>query len=160
MNVYRYATAYYNAVLRLAQDENQYLAISLDPESKVALLTQIQPLWTPKGKGDMKGNVFADHVTIAAEPSEEDWGQFGEGERIPIQVLGTVHDDQAQAAIVALPEFIANMITSQDRMPHITISTKAGVSPAYSNQLVSSAGQSFEPINLQLSGHVKFLKRK
>jgi hypothetical protein len=139
--------------------EDRYIGIGLDPESKSALLDAVPPKFGTKiGKKKSPGNVFADHVTIEIDPTEDMLTMFGEGERIPIKVLGECYDEKAQAVIVSLPEFIDSHIRMKDRLPHITISTNRGVSPVYSNELVNE-GTNFSSINLTIQGHVKFLKR-
>jgi hypothetical protein len=140
--------------------DGRYIGIALTLDSKSVLLDSVPPKFGVKlGKTKSPGTVFADHVTVEIEPTEDMLTMFGEGERVPIKVVGECHDEKAQAVIVSLPEFIDSYVREKDRLPHITISTNQGVSPVYSNELVN-AGTNFSSLNLTIQGHVKFLKTK
>jgi hypothetical protein len=140
--------------------EGKYIAIHLPSESKRQLLTAVPPKFGIQvGKKKMPGNIFADHVTIETSPSEDLLGLFGEGERIPIEIVGECYDDKAQAVIVSLPKFFDDYIRQYDRLPHITVSTNQGTAPIYSNELILN-GTNFTPVNLIIPGYVKFLKGK
>lgn len=154
-------SSYCNLYLKYANElEGKYIALHLTPDSKKLLLETVPPKFGVKmGKKKMApGTVFADHVTVEVEPTEDLLEMFGEGERVPIQVVGVCHDDKAQAAIVSLPEFFDQYIREKNRFPHITIST-LNVPPSYSNELVQ-AGTNFEQVSLMLQGYVKFMKTK
>ena len=147
--------------LKCAEDwESKYIGIKLTPDSKNMLLQSVSPKFGKiKGKGGNPGTIFAEHVTVEIEPTDELLEKFGEGERIPINVVGECYDDKAQAVLIQLPEFFEQYIREKDRLPHVTISTAKGVSPVYSNELVRS-GENFTPQHLLLQGHVKFLLKK
>lgn len=151
----------FNRVLKLAELENKYIAIGLTEDSRSLLLNSVPPKFGGKvGKKPTPGNIFADHITLEIQPSEELLEIFGEGERIPIHVIGECYDDKAQAVIVSLPDFFESFIRDKDRFPHITISTNKGVAPIYSNELIKAGTNYTELNNLLLQGKVKFITKK
>ncbi len=149
MNLIKAASTF----LKVCQEslDGRYIAIHLGEDSKRKLFSLVPPIFP---------NKFGDHVTIAIEPSDSDLETFGEGEMVPMEILGSVRDEKAQAVIISLPEIFANKIIDQGKMPHVTVSAAKGVPPVYSNSLVAS-GANFEPIGgVTIYGTVKFLKKK
>jgi adenine/guanine phosphoribosyltransferase-like PRPP-binding protein len=83
-------------------------------------------------------NVYAHHATLAFKPSEPALDRYVPylGERLYLSVIGYAEDDKGQAVVVDAQ--------SENRVPHVTISTADGVGPVYSNRLLE---QGYEPID-------------
>lgn len=76
------------------------------------------------------------HVTLSFKPDDSTVEAFKllVGHKLFIEVKGYALDDKAEAVIVSIPP-----IASQNRVPHVTISTAEGVPPVYSNTLLETA---------------------
>lgn len=101
-----------------------YWAVKLDMESVAKLVSHFPP---------RHPNVYAEHVTVAFSPTEEQERQLVPqcGQAVSLQVVAVAQDDKGQAVVVS----------GVDRLnpgtPHITISCADGVRPVYSNTLLS-----------------------
>ena len=111
-----------------------YLGVFLTPEAREEVLRRFPPA---------HDTVYADHVTLVHQPTEEDMAVFREkfelGQQVAIEITGYAEDRNGQVLEVALPEGLR----SQKRRPHITLSVKPGVKPAYSNELL---GRGVKPV--------------
>jgi len=88
--------------------------------------------------------VYADHVTLYFKPSQDDIRKFenwvdDHGNEVNIFLMHMIHDSKGQAVKVF------TFSATEDGFPvnvkqqlHITISCADGVSPAYSNKLLTS----------------------
>lgn len=78
--------------------------------------------------------VHAHHMTLwhFQDGGEPDLTTLPLGKTVPLKVIGYVEDDQAQVALVQPPA----KLRPRGRLPHVTITTAAGVKPAYSNDLI------------------------
>jgi hypothetical protein len=70
-------------------------------------------------------------MTIAFKPSPEVLGLLPLGAPVQVHVVGWADDGQAQAVVVRAD------IPSANPVPHVTVATADGVSPAHSNTLLS-----------------------
>jgi hypothetical protein len=77
---------------------------------------------------------FAHHMTVKFKPTEEDVIAFSPiiGQEVKLQVVGYAADDKGQAVLVN------SELKSNNANPHITISCATGITPVYSNELLSS----------------------
>lgn len=120
-----------------------YIGVVLDKTSRQMLLDKIPP---------QHENITAGHVTLVHEPTPEEMDLFAEGEPVTVRVAALASDENAQAAIVILPQYYRDNAT---RRPHITISTAQGVQQLYSNELIEREAQVISPFVLM--GHIKFV---
>jgi Fungal tRNA ligase phosphodiesterase domain len=74
--------------------------------------------------------VFAHHSTIAFKPANLDGIAMGQASTL--RILARVTDEKGDALLVDNPH-------SANQYPHITLSCAPGVSPVYSNELLSKA---------------------
>ncbi len=79
------------------------------------------------------GNVFADHMTIKYNPSEEDMLDFKVGDKVTLSVVGIAEDENGQALVISDE-------TSPTGRSHITLSTSGDTPPVYSNELIEKKG--------------------
>jgi len=119
-----------------------YIGIFLDSESKARLLNRFPFLYD---------NMFADHVTVIFKPTSDNLKSMKEagllGKTFDLNVTGYSFDENCQAVTISAP----GVSFPDGKIPHITISTKKGVKPVYSNELLANNG--IEPVNdLQLKG--------
>lgn len=116
-------------VYRLVEDGVGFcVAAVLTPESKAKLLARVPSIHP---------NVRANHVTLAFNPEQEIYDRkylAQVGRRVRVRVVGATQDAKVQAVRV-------DGVTSENKTPHITISTAAGVNPAYSNELLAGGCQ-------------------
>ncbi len=104
-----------------------YTGVFLDTPSQGALLR-----WFEQTTGrPLLEKTHAHHMTIQFKPSPEDIEMLPLGQTVKLRVVGWAADETAQAVVVE-PE-----IPSKKAVPHITVSTDAGTSPAYSNDLLA-----------------------
>jgi hypothetical protein len=105
-----------------------YLGIFLTEASIKKLYAMFPPIF-PKLPPDP-------HVTLAFKPDEGTVEAFQllVGKKLLIEVKGYALDAKAEAVIVDIPP-----LASQNKIPHITLSTAADVSPVYSNTLLGEA---------------------
>jgi hypothetical protein len=121
-----------------AHDKPIYMGIFLSSSAHRELLHNI-PAKHPK--------IYADHITLWFK-NEGNPPNLPFGEEVDFRVTEHAEDDKGQAVIVDLPyPFRARNI------PHITISTANGVSPVYSNDLISH-GASPLPRKFNLKGKI------
>lgn len=104
--------------------ETIYWGVKLNGDSIAKLFTHFPP---------MHPNVYADHMTIAFRPSEqEDKLLMSElGMPVTLQVIGYAADENGEAVVVSGKPRL------NPGIPHITISTANGVGPVYSNKLLA-----------------------
>jgi hypothetical protein len=103
-----------------------YAAVFLDESSRQELLE-----WWSERVGHVLPKLYAHHMTVAFKPSPEALAALPLGEPATVHVVGWGDDGQAQAVVVQ-----AN-IPSANPVPHVTVATAEGVSPAHSNTLLS-----------------------
>lgn len=105
-------------------DDTIYWAVKLDDASVGTLLSNYPPVHS---------KVYAEHMTIAFRPSDKvnERLMSDKGKEVMLVVAGHTLDNKGQAVVV----------TGYGRLdfgvPHITISCAEGVSPKYSNELIS-----------------------
>jgi hypothetical protein len=111
-----------------------YLGVFLTPEAREEVLRKFPAV---------HDTVYADHVTLVNQPTEEDMADFREkfelGQKVPIEITGYAEDRNGQALTVTLPDGLL----SRKRRPHITLSTRPGVKPVYSNEML---GRGVKPV--------------
>jgi Fungal tRNA ligase phosphodiesterase domain len=105
-----------------------YLGIFLTEDSVKKLYATFPPIF-PKLPPDP-------HVTLSFKPDEGTVSTFRllVGKKLFIEVKGYALDAKAEAVIVSIPP-----LASQNKIPHITLSTAEGVPPVYSNTLLGEA---------------------
>lgn len=114
------------AIPTVTVESGCYSAIFLTPESRAALLVAIPPV---------HATVLADHMTLLYKPSVLELGALPVGLSVQISVLGAAQDAQGQAVMVrVLSDDLS--LQSTNLNPHVTVSTAAGISAAYSNTLL------------------------
>lgn len=88
-------------------------------------------------------NVYAHHATLAFKPTEPALDRYVPylGERLYLSVIGYGEDDKGQAVVVD--------VQSENRIPHITISTADGVGPVYSNKLLEAGYETVDGPELE-----------
>jgi hypothetical protein len=104
-----------------------YAAVFLDESSRRELLEW----WSEHVGHVLLPKLYAHHMTIAFKPSPEVLELLPLGEPVQVHVVGWGDDGQVQAVVVQ-----AN-IPSANPVPHVTVATAEGVSPAHSNVLLS-----------------------
>lgn len=100
-----------------------YTAIFLSPESQWQLVSMFAP-------GHPR--VFATHVTLTFEPGTKRILETGIGKKVSLRVTGCADNGKIQVVTVEFPK----MIPSENKHPHITISTEEGVSPKLANVML------------------------
>lgn len=108
-----------------------YTAIILDEADKKALFG----VFPPKHKLIQDG-----HVTLQFRPGKlpDDLGK-----EVVFQIYGYSNDDKADAVAVKL-----NDVSSNNSIPHITLSVNQGVKPSYSNELLSRGYEAIDPLTV------------
>ncbi|ETM48512.1 hypothetical protein L914_06949 [Phytophthora nicotianae] len=104
-----------------------YLGLFLNDDTQQKMLSQI-PLVHP--------NRLADHVTLFYRPNKQYTRNAELGAPFTVRAIEVVQDDQAQTLRVELDERLPLQV--RNKIPHITMSTKDGVSASYSNDLLES----------------------
>lgn len=104
-----------------------YAGVILETKSKDRLKD-----WWLKNFGDFYSSKFAHHMTVMFKPTTEDLSDLPLGDTFALRVVGVAKDDKAMVVVVE-----PQGLKTQERTPHITISTRDGVKPAYSNRLLS-----------------------
>ena len=79
-------------------------------------------------------HLYASHVTILFQPSRAQLSRIVVGKKVGIKVVGSSDNGRIQAVAVELP----TKLTSVNKVPHITISTKEGVPPKFADALLQS----------------------
>lgn len=104
-----------------------YFAAFLDEPSKAKLLRKY---------GQYFPNLYAHHMTILFG-NLSNWQKFGYelGEHITLNLIGQVIKDGVQVGVVSNGR-------SDNKHPHITISTDIGIKPFVSNRVLSNVGNS------------------
>ena len=103
-----------------------YVGLFLDERSQDTLLR-----WA-RANGPVFPKVHAHHVTIQFKPTPEELASLPVGEPASVRVIGYASDAQAQAVVVDGLKILTGAI------PHVTVATAAGVSPAYSKELLAN----------------------
>ena len=121
---------YIDKVIKTAAKKKKalYTAAFLTPASAEELANW----WASTVKDDLLDKRFMHHMTIKFRPDAEEVIALPiDGSEVELQVVGYASDDKGQAVLVSGVE-------SSNDNPHITVSTAEGVSPVYSNELLSS----------------------
>ncbi len=100
-----------------------YTGIFLTQESQWLLLNAFPPTHP---------EIQADHATLAFEPSLKLLLHTKIGKRVKIKVVSSVEDKNVQAAVVVLPRGLS----SENQIPHITLSKQSQASSKDSNKLL------------------------
>lgn len=107
-------------------DNKPYVAIFLDRDSRVALLS-----WWGSAVGlPFLPKLHADHVTLVYNPTIEEQMKMPLGQHRVVIVTGWAADDAAQAVLVT------GAFSSKNKHPHITMAT-GDASAVYSNELLA-----------------------
>jgi hypothetical protein len=114
-----------------ARDIIVYTAIVLDNRSKDTL-QRMYP--------GVHENYFANHVTLTYGKNEPHPRQ---GEEVNFVADDYATDNKGEAVQVNI-----GGIENDRQIPHITISTAAGIGPRYSQELLAKGAQKIPPINL------------
>ena len=101
-----------------------YTAIVLDEDSQDKILSIVPPF--------EHGKEFGHHVTLAFKPNQDHVDALDFGKRVSFNARAIVMNSKCIAVEVELPEGV----TSSNKHPHVTICTRNGVPPVYSNQLL------------------------
>jgi len=101
-----------------------YSGVFLTEESKRKIFELVPPKFE---------NIYADHLTIDFKPSIEQINKLKFGETVSLKIIGLSEDENAQALTVE-----TNL--SSNKNPHITLSTREGIKPFYSNELIEKNG--------------------
>jgi hypothetical protein len=107
----------------VAMEEVIYVGIFLPPMSKQRLLRAF-PAIHPV--------VYAHHITLWHFRNGRTWPDLPWGKSVDLKIIGHFSNAKVQAVAVDSP----SPFRPHERVPHITISTMAGVSPATSNALI------------------------
>ena len=102
-----------------------YTAVFLTRESQWLLLDAFPPTHP---------EIRADHATLAFEPSLKSLLHTKIGKRVKIKVISSVEDKNIQAAVVVLPRGLS----SENQIPHVTLSKEYLASSKDSNKLLDS----------------------
>jgi len=86
--------------------------------------------WGTVVQEDFLAKHFTHHMTIKFKPSEDEVVGIPIGEDVSLKVVGYASDENGQAVMVT-------GVSSSNSIPHVTVSTSEGTSPAYSNELLS-----------------------
>lgn len=111
-----------------------YAAIFLDPTSQNRLIAW----WNLAVRIPLLNDLKAHHMTLKFNPSQQDLDDFTLGEPGVVQIIGYAADEKGQAVLVR------SSVRSHNQHPHITVAVAAGVSAAYSNDLLAKG---YTPIN-------------
>lgn len=111
---------------RTGAEQVVYVAVFLDPMDSRRLIKRF---------GQRHPNLYADHMTIWSFQNGGDPGlqNLPLGKTVSLKVIGYAADDKGQAVVVHAP----TKLRPVGQIPHITLSTAAGVAPVYSNVLLS-----------------------
>ena len=100
-----------------------YNAIFLTNESQWLLLNTFHPAHP---------EILADHVTLSFEPTLQSLLHTKIGKHVKVKVISMVDDKNVQAAVVVLPRGLS----SENRIPHITLSKESHAFAKDSNKLL------------------------
>lgn len=112
-----------------------YTAVFFTPKSQWKLLSCITPTH-PK--------THADHSTLTFEPRLDELSSVDIGRKVSVTVQGLLDSSTIQAVTVSFP----TGVSSQNKHPHITLSTEEGVSPKLANTMLLS--QPTKPVSAQI----------
>jgi hypothetical protein len=104
-----------------------YTGVFLDESSHKALLEW----WEKHTNTPLHAKTWAHHMTIAFKPDAEKLEATPIGKKVHLKVIGWAADEKGQAVLVE-PVGVA----SDNKHPHVTISTAPGTQPVYSNELL------------------------
>jgi len=105
-----------------------YTALILDPASHTAVQK-----WFEQVSGEpLLDTVFAHHITIQFKPSESQVADIEVGSKASVKVVGWASDDKIQVVVVS-------GLTVASGVPHVTLATAPGTSPAYAKQLLQDS---------------------
>lgn len=104
-----------------------YTGIFLDEESKVSAIKLVS------SQRDLLDRIIAHHLTLQFKPPIEEVLDLPIGQNCSFEAIGTVYDNKAQAILCSIPDYIK----CNNKHPHVTVSVANGVSPVYSNALLS-----------------------
>mgnify|MGYP001445355776 CR=1 FL=1 len=129
-----------------------YTAVVLDKDSQDRILSIVPPF--------EHGKEFGHHVTLAFKPSQEHIDALDVGKRVAFTAKAIVMNSKCIAVEVSLPEGVE----SNNKHPHVTICTRDGVPPVYSNKLLEDNsnglgdnGLTEYPLqNMVLNGRIEF----
>lgn len=128
-----------------------YIALVLDEHSKKVLLEMVPPIFS---------NVYADHITIWYNPTPEiiaHWQDLIDSQdHVEFDVTGYANDDCGQA--VTIVQYDMGPEEFSNEFPHITISTRDGYRPAYSNILLKNRAGKMVYLSMGLCGTIKLLQ--
>ena len=114
-------------VQRNAAKKVVYAAVFLEESSREALLA-----WWESHVGHvLLPKLYAHHMTVAFKPTPEALATLPLGEPSTVHVVGWGDDGQAQAVVVR------SSVPSANAVPHVTVATADGISPAHSNAMLS-----------------------
>lgn len=102
-----------------------YTGLFLSIESQWELLKTYRPTHS---------DIFASHVTLHFKPTPHQLVELPLGKRVQVQVVGESDNGRVQAAVVELPSHV----TSENKSPHVTISTVPGLPPKLANAMLQS----------------------
>ncbi|MEY2665594.1 MAG: hypothetical protein RLZZ480_699 [Candidatus Parcubacteria bacterium] len=118
----RFSTVLYGILIRMDSSKN-VVYTALFVVDKDLLLSLFEPAHK---------TIYAHHSTIAFRPGS--LAGIEVGKRHTIKVVGRVIDEKGDALLVENPR-------SQNKFPHITLSTIKGTPPMYSNEMIEKAGK-------------------
>ena len=124
-----------------------YTGIFLVPESQWKLVSLLPPTHT---------KVLADHITLTFKPSLESTKSIGIGRKVSVMVKGLIDNSMVQVVTIDLPKGLH----SQNKHPHITISTEELSSPKLANDLLESQLAVSHVDSVKLEGVVGVMVRK
>ncbi|KAE9030070.1 hypothetical protein PR003_g10037 [Phytophthora rubi] len=104
-----------------------YIGLFLDEDAQQKMLAEI-PLVHP--------NKQADHVTLFYRPNKQYTRDAELGTSFTVRGVEVVQDERGQTLRVELDEQLPLQV--RNKIPHITMSVKDGVSASYSNELLDS----------------------
>jgi len=86
--------------------------------------------WESNVRDPILPKLFAHHLTIKFKPSYDEVIALDIGKDVLLEVIGYISNDDLQAVV------ISSEVSTSNEVPHITVSTNEGVSPAKSNDML------------------------
>ncbi|GAB9473660.1 hypothetical protein Gpo141_00010809 [Globisporangium polare] len=125
---FEHALANKNPISRSTATGVVYVGLFIGPEERAKLLRLFPPI---------HANVFGEHVTIYYRPTKSYVRNVEIGEEVAVRVTDLVQDERGQTLRV---EFVDELsLKMRNKIPHITISTKADTGAYYSNELLEDS---------------------
>lgn len=124
-----------------------YTAVFLTPKSQWKLLSAVPPTHP---------RIHGDHVTLHFEPSLEQVRSAEIGKKVSVSVRALCDTGGLQAVAVILP----SGLTSDNKCPHVTLSTDEASAPKLVNDLLESRATTPLSQPLKLSGMVGVVMRE